>query len=228
MSFCHQHQVAHRDLKLDNALLTDHDPPRLKLCDFGFAKRCGAGAVAARGRRLRLAFAARARGHATRRDTRVCLRLLMLVDRACALANVRMRTRDGTMALRPPPPERCSWLGASPNMDTMRIGTPEYMGPELISGRSELSRQMQTRPCRGTWPGAAGRPGGNAPGGGGPGLSLAARQVPGPPASRPIPPLLASTSPSSAPARGCLSTAGAATTARRWTCGRLACCCTSC
>lgn len=27
-----------RDLKLDNTLLTDSSPPRLKLCDFGFAK----------------------------------------------------------------------------------------------------------------------------------------------------------------------------------------------
>ncbi len=27
-----------RDLKLDNTLLDTHTPPRLKLCDFGFAK----------------------------------------------------------------------------------------------------------------------------------------------------------------------------------------------
>ena len=66
VQFCHENHVAHRDLKLDNTLLDGHDPPRLKLCDFGFAK---------------------------------------------------------------------GW-GASSNMDTMRIGTPEYMGPELISGRS--------------------------------------------------------------------------------------------
>jgi serine/threonine-protein kinase SRK2 len=64
--FCHSNHVAHRDLKLDNTLLDGRDPPRLKLCDFGFAK---------------------------------------------------------------------SW-SASPNMDTMRIGTPEYMAPDLISGRS--------------------------------------------------------------------------------------------
>jgi serine/threonine-protein kinase SRK2 len=55
-----------RDLKLDNTILDGNDPPRLKLCDFGFAK---------------------------------------------------------------------GWGGANSNMDTMRIGTPEYMGPELISGR---------------------------------------------------------------------------------------------
>jgi serine/threonine-protein kinase SRK2 len=54
-----------RDLKLDNTILDHRDPPRLKLCDFGFAK---------------------------------------------------------------------AWA-ANSNMDTMRIGTPEYMGPELISGR---------------------------------------------------------------------------------------------
>jgi serine/threonine-protein kinase SRK2 len=57
--------VAGRDLKLDNTILDSRDPPRLKLCDFGFAK---------------------------------------------------------------------GW-GADSNMDTMRIGTPEYMGPELISSR---------------------------------------------------------------------------------------------
>ncbi|KAI8468136.1 MAG: kinase-like domain-containing protein [Monoraphidium minutum] len=66
VQFCHENHVAHRDLKLDNTLLDDHQPPRLKLCDFGFAK---------------------------------------------------------------------GWATNS-NMDTMRIGTPEYMGPELISGRS--------------------------------------------------------------------------------------------
>lgn len=27
-----------RDLKMDNTLLDDNDPPRIKLCDFGFAK----------------------------------------------------------------------------------------------------------------------------------------------------------------------------------------------
>jgi len=27
-----------RDLKLDNTLLTDTQPPTLKLCDFGFAR----------------------------------------------------------------------------------------------------------------------------------------------------------------------------------------------
>eukprot|EP00879_Flechtneria_rotunda_P008273 GHRR01008666.1.p1 GENE.GHRR01008666.1~~GHRR01008666.1.p1 ORF type:complete len:401 (+),score=132.14 GHRR01008666.1:1544-2746(+) len=66
VQFCHRNHVAHRDLKLDNTILDHRDPPRLKLCDFGFAK---------------------------------------------------------------------AWA-ANSNMDTMRIGTPEYMGPELISGRS--------------------------------------------------------------------------------------------
>lgn len=66
VEYCHGHQVAHRDLKLDNTLLDDSDPPRIKLCDFGFAK---------------------------------------------------------------------AWTKSS-NMDTMRIGTPEYMGPELISSRT--------------------------------------------------------------------------------------------
>lgn len=65
VEFCHKNHVAHRDLKLDNTLLDANDPPRIKLCDFGFAK---------------------------------------------------------------------TW-SANANMDTMRIGTPEYMGPELISSR---------------------------------------------------------------------------------------------
>lgn len=66
VEYCHGHNVAHRDLKLDNTLLDSHDPPYLKLCDFGFAKH---------------------------------------------------------------------WI-ADENMNTMRIGTPEYMGPELISSRT--------------------------------------------------------------------------------------------
>lgn len=61
-----RHKVAHRDLKLDNTLVDGHNPPWIKLCDFGFAKH---------------------------------------------------------------------WAQTS-NMNTMRIGTPEYMGPELISSRT--------------------------------------------------------------------------------------------
>lgn len=38
VSYCHAHNVAHRDLKLDNTLLDRSDPPIIKLCDFGFAK----------------------------------------------------------------------------------------------------------------------------------------------------------------------------------------------
>jgi serine/threonine-protein kinase SRK2 len=44
IAYCHEHRVAHRDLKLDNTLLElcPGCPPRLKLCDFGFAKRWSA------------------------------------------------------------------------------------------------------------------------------------------------------------------------------------------
>lgn len=38
VEYCHSHQVAHRDLKLDNTLISDDEPPRIKLCDFGFAR----------------------------------------------------------------------------------------------------------------------------------------------------------------------------------------------
>ncbi|KAL6779334.1 SNRK2I [Auxenochlorella protothecoides x Auxenochlorella symbiontica] len=38
VSYCHAHNVAHRDLKLDNTLLDSSDPPIIKICDFGFAK----------------------------------------------------------------------------------------------------------------------------------------------------------------------------------------------
>ncbi|KAF5837307.1 kinase-like domain-containing protein [Dunaliella salina] len=65
--YLHEHHVTHWDLKLDNTLLDHHNPPWLKLCDFGFAKH---------------------------------------------------------------------WNANNSNMDTMRIGTPEYMGPELISSRT--------------------------------------------------------------------------------------------
>ena len=39
VEFMHSNRVAHRDLKLDNVVLDDNAPPRLKLCDFGFAKQ---------------------------------------------------------------------------------------------------------------------------------------------------------------------------------------------
>jgi serine/threonine-protein kinase SRK2 len=38
VEYCHRNGVAHRDLKLDNTLLDNHEPAWLKLCDFGFAK----------------------------------------------------------------------------------------------------------------------------------------------------------------------------------------------
>eukprot|EP00798_Chlamydomonas_sp_ICE-L_P026073 gene26073-11776_t len=41
VDYCHRHHVAHRDLKLDNTLLTTHNPPLIKLCDFGFARGWG-------------------------------------------------------------------------------------------------------------------------------------------------------------------------------------------
>eukprot|EP00884_Botryococcus_braunii_P002617 jgi/Botrbrau1/12356/Bobra.0239s0007.2 len=41
VDFCHEHFVAHRDLKLDNTLLAGQDVPVVKLCDFGFAKDWG-------------------------------------------------------------------------------------------------------------------------------------------------------------------------------------------
>lgn len=41
VKYCHSHHVAHRDLKLDNTLLDNSNPPIVKLCDFGFAKQWG-------------------------------------------------------------------------------------------------------------------------------------------------------------------------------------------
>jgi len=38
VEYCHRQNVAHRDLKLDNTLLDNSDPPLIKICDFGFAK----------------------------------------------------------------------------------------------------------------------------------------------------------------------------------------------
>lgn len=38
VKFCHNHNVMHRDIKLNNILLDDSIPPNVKLCDFGFAK----------------------------------------------------------------------------------------------------------------------------------------------------------------------------------------------
>jgi serine/threonine-protein kinase SRK2 len=41
VDYCHKRNVAHRDLKLDNTLLDKATPPRVKICDFGFAKLMG-------------------------------------------------------------------------------------------------------------------------------------------------------------------------------------------
>ncbi|GAX78593.1 hypothetical protein CEUSTIGMA_g6032.t1 [Chlamydomonas eustigma] len=50
VDYMHKNQVAHRDIKLDNTLLSppyppyQHNPPYIKLCDFGFAREWGANA----------------------------------------------------------------------------------------------------------------------------------------------------------------------------------------
>ncbi|PKA47978.1 Serine/threonine-protein kinase SAPK7 [Apostasia shenzhenica] len=36
--YCHQMQICHRDLKLENTLLDGSPAPRLKICDFGYSK----------------------------------------------------------------------------------------------------------------------------------------------------------------------------------------------
>eukprot|EP00249_Psilotum_nudum_P015638 c25442_g2_i1 orf=1164-2180(+) len=38
VSYCHDMQICHRDLKLENTLLDGSDAPRLKICDFGYSK----------------------------------------------------------------------------------------------------------------------------------------------------------------------------------------------
>lgn len=38
VSYCHDMQVCHRDLKLENTLLDGSPAPRLKICDFGYSK----------------------------------------------------------------------------------------------------------------------------------------------------------------------------------------------
>ena len=44
VQYMHRNHVAHRDIKLDNILLSPpyppfmHNPPYIKLCDFGFAR----------------------------------------------------------------------------------------------------------------------------------------------------------------------------------------------
>ncbi|EFJ28967.1 hypothetical protein SELMODRAFT_171183 [Selaginella moellendorffii] len=38
VSYCHNMEVCHRDLKLENTLLDGSPAPRLKICDFGYSK----------------------------------------------------------------------------------------------------------------------------------------------------------------------------------------------
>ncbi|KAK1378592.1 hypothetical protein POM88_025336 [Heracleum sosnowskyi] len=38
VSFCHEMQICHKDLKLENTLLDGSPAPRLKICDFSYSK----------------------------------------------------------------------------------------------------------------------------------------------------------------------------------------------
>ncbi|MCO5609532.1 hypothetical protein L7F22_063760 [Adiantum nelumboides] len=38
VSYCHDMQICHRDLKLENTLLDGSSPPKVKICDFGYSK----------------------------------------------------------------------------------------------------------------------------------------------------------------------------------------------
>nr|UWV48914.1 gametophytes ABA insensitive on antheridiogen 1 [Polypodium vulgare] len=38
VSYCHNNEICHRDLKLENTLLDGSPAPRLKICDFGYSK----------------------------------------------------------------------------------------------------------------------------------------------------------------------------------------------
>jgi ser/thr/tyr protein kinase RAD53 len=38
LQYVHSKGVAHRDLKPENVLLTNEDPPKVKVADFGLAK----------------------------------------------------------------------------------------------------------------------------------------------------------------------------------------------
>ncbi|KAK8472591.1 hypothetical protein PHAVU_002G249300 [Phaseolus vulgaris] len=40
VSYCHEMEICHRDLKLENTLLDGSPANRLKICDFGYSKSC--------------------------------------------------------------------------------------------------------------------------------------------------------------------------------------------
>lgn len=46
LKFLAEHNIVHRDLKPQNLLLAEHDPPILKIADFGFAKQLSATSLA--------------------------------------------------------------------------------------------------------------------------------------------------------------------------------------
>uniref|UniRef100_A0A6N2K7R7 non-specific serine/threonine protein kinase n=2 Tax=Salix viminalis TaxID=40686 RepID=A0A6N2K7R7_SALVM len=48
VNFCHNMQICHRDLKLENTLLDGSPAPRLKICDFGYSKELRAPEVLSR------------------------------------------------------------------------------------------------------------------------------------------------------------------------------------
>jgi serine/threonine protein kinase len=46
LAYMHARNVAHRDLKLSNTLLSGDEPPRIKMCDFGLSRDFGGGGSA--------------------------------------------------------------------------------------------------------------------------------------------------------------------------------------
>eukprot|EP00798_Chlamydomonas_sp_ICE-L_P019488 gene19488-26150_t len=107
VEYCHKHQVAHRDVKLDNTLLdVSHKLSRIKL------------------------------------DVKLDNTLLGVShDPPRIKLDVKLDNTLLDVSHDPPRIKLCdfgfakAWTADS-NMDTMRIGTPEYMGPELISSRT--------------------------------------------------------------------------------------------
>jgi len=129
VDFCHRNAVVHRDLKMDNTLIDSSDPPRVKLCDFGFANwwpSLGPPPGAAGKQAAAAAAAAAARPPADPSQPAP----------AAAAATARRAAAPSPLADREPSASAAAARAArTPSNVATITGTPDYMSPQILSSK---------------------------------------------------------------------------------------------